>query len=264
MHKKQTMKYIRKNFRCLIPALVFILICLMTSGVFAQEVSETNPETGYLAFVDDMAGLLTREETYDLLESIREISAYGNVGFVSVYSHPYSSEFDFANSYFHSRFGSDSGTIFIVDMQLRKLTVFSDGAIYRTVTKSYANTITDNVYTYASDGQYYVCAQKAFEQIQRLLEGKRIAQPMKYISNFLLALILALMINYFRARLNSGASSASDSEWLEKLAIAFDFRGVDIRKTSTSKRYNPPSKSSGGGSGGGGGGSSGGGGSHSF
>lgn len=88
----------------------------------------------------------------------------------------------------------------MIDMDNRNIWIHSNGAIYRTITKSYADTITDNVYTYASAQDYYGCASEAYTQMATLLAGRRIAQPMKYISNALLALIIALLINYFVVR----------------------------------------------------------------
>lgn len=262
VHKMEVLK---KGKKCIsiLACCMFILI-LMTVNVGAQARIKENPETGYQIIMDDMADLLTGSEENSLLYPMEEISAFGNVAFVSVEDHPYRDEFEYASEYYHSHFDADSGTIMIIDMKLRKITVFSDGDIYKTVTKSYATTITDNIYTYASDGDYFTCANKAFEQILKLLNGKRIAQPMKYTSNILLAMILALLVNYIRAIFSSGANRASDQEWLEKLDVAFDFSHMRQRHTGTTKEYNPQSSSSGGSSGGGGGGSSGGGGSHSF
>ena len=46
-----------------------------------------------------------------------------------------------------------------------------------------------------------MCAYKVYEQELALLKGRRISQPMKYISNALLAVVAALIINYGIVRL---------------------------------------------------------------
>ena len=56
------------------------------------------------------------------------------------------------------------------------------------------------MYTYASDADYYICAMKVYEQEYTLLQGRKIAQPMKYISNALLAVVIAVVINYIIVR----------------------------------------------------------------
>ena len=56
-------------------------------------------------------------------------------------------------------------------MDNRNIWIHSNGAINRTINKAYAETITDNVYTYASDADYYICAMKVYEQEYTLLQG---------------------------------------------------------------------------------------------
>ena len=229
----------------------------------------SNPETGYSIYLDDWADLLTLEEEDALVETMEPITAYGNVAFVSIADNPEYSSQRYAQKYYQEHFGYDSGIVFLVDMDERYLWIHSNGAIYKTVTTSYANTITDNVYSYASDEDYLTCASIAFEQVNTLLEGRRIAQPMKYISNALLAIVSALMINYFLVMTRSRSQKASAGQLLNGI-----FSKVAITNTHTdfvnqSRRYSPrssSSSSSGSRSGGGGGGgrSSGGGGGHRF
>ena len=130
-------------------------------------------------------------------------------------------------------------------------------------------TITDNVYTYAGKGDYLGCALAVFEQMNTLLTGGRIAQPMKYISNLLLSLILSLMINYLLVLLTAGSRKPSEETILGAVRIGFRMSNPSAVMTHTTRVYDPPFSSSGGGGsrgggGGGGGGFSGGGGGHSF
>ena len=111
----------------------------------------------------------------------------------------------------------------------------------------------------------YECAYKAFQQILSLLQGNKIAQPMKYISNTFLAIILALLVNYFVVKIMSVARKPSEKQLLEATKNGFRFENPEVTFTHETKRYDPPSSSSSGGGGGGGGGhSGGGGGGHSF
>lgn len=225
-----------------------------------------NQETGYLVILEDDAELLTEEEEKQLSLEMQGITAYGSVIFKSV-SYNSSSASYFARNYYHEKLGSGSGTLFLIDMDNREIYIFSDGAVYDTITTAYANTITDNVYRYASDQNYYLCASTAFQQIGTLLSGHRIAQPMKYISNALLALILAALFNYFIARASSKTAKASDREILDSIPTGFSFTNPYKVMTSKTKTYDPVRSSGGSGGGsssGGGGSSSGGGGGHRF
>ena len=222
-----------------------------------------NGETGYQVVIEDDADLLSEQEETQLAAEMQQITSYGHVAFKSVSRNDYQTS-AYARQYYHEHFSSNSGTLFLIDMDNREIYIFSNGAIYKTVTDAYADTITDNVYRYASDSNYYLCASNAFSQIHSLLAGRRIAQPMKYISNALLALILAAFINYFAVRLTSRSAKPGTQEILSAASTKFSFTNPRKTLDHQTKVYRPASSDSGGsGHSGGGGGHSGGGGGHS-
>ena len=265
------MRKILKHFSILTFGLC---LCIGLPATFMAAENESNSvayntETGYEIYIDDWADLLTTEEEADLQKSMEPITAHGNVAFVSIDYNPNTSVEAYAENYGYSHFGNDSYTLFVIDMDYRKVCVYSDGEIYDTITDSYALTITDNIYSYASDAEYYECAYHAFDQINTLLEGKAIAQPMKYISNALLSLVIALLINYFIVMFVSRSKKAHDQQLLDGIYTKVDINNPNIQFLHQSKRYSPQSSGSSGSSSGGSrssGGSSGGGGggSHSF
>lgn len=227
-----------------------------------------NPETSYQALLEDDASLLDDGEIQDLAALMQEVTAYGNVAFKTIDDNAGSTE-SYARRYYQEQFGTASGTLFLIDMDNRNIWIHSDGAVYEVITESYADTITDNVYRHASAGDYYDCAAQAYEQILTLLKGHRIAQPMKYISNALLALILALLLNYGLVSFYARIKKPRRGELLRSGRHHFSYTQPKAYFVRESRTYNPVSSdsgSSGGSSGGGGGGgsSSGGGGGHSF
>ena len=229
----------------------------------------TNSETGYSVIIEDDASLLSNDEKIQLAETMKDITPYGDVAFKSIDYNPYSTE-TYIERYYNSIFGTGSGTVFLIDMDNRNIWIYSDGSIYSTITTAYANVITDNVYTYASDRDYFSCANKAFIQEAALLQGRRISQPMKYISNALLAIAIAILINYFIVRQTSRVRKASDNEIVNGVFANNAFNNVSVNFIRQTRTYSPRSSSSSGssgghsGGGGGGGGHSGGGGGHSF
>jgi len=215
----------------------------------------TNEQTGYQVFISDWEDLLTDEQEESLASVMIPITEYGNVIFESQ-----TLEWQTAKQYIseqYSHYWYESASVFLVDMGARELNLFSSGKISRTVTPSYANTITDNVYTYASRGDFYTCAAKAFEQEASLLAGMRIAQPMKYISCGLMALILALFVNYFIVKLVTRNAKASSSDMM-KAAVVTTLVGAASANVTRRIRHTS-SSSHGSGHGGHGGGFSGGG-----
>ena len=151
-------------------------------------------------------------------------------------------------------------------MDNRQIYIFSDGSNYNIVTIDKANIITDNVYRYASNGNYYECASEAYKQILTILGGNKIAEPMRYISNGLIAITAAAFINFFIVMRKSKLRRSDDKEILKECKVNFQIGEITGHKTGTKRVYSPPSDSGGssGGGGGGGGGSSGGGGGHGF
>ena len=228
----------------------------------------TNSDTGYDIYVEDNADLLTDTQENALLENMKAITVYGNVAFLSISENPYHDTNDYAKNYAIQRFSSESGTVFLIDMDERYIWIYSSGEIYDIVTTAYANTITDNSYRYASDGDYFSCADTAFSQIRSLLEGYRIAQPMKYISNLLLALILAMLFNYLLVMSLSKAKKARNTQILDNIYTNIAVKNPSVKFLHQTRQYNPPppppSGRGGSRSGGGGGGSRGGGGGHRF
>lgn len=261
-------------------ALFSLILCLLMLGqpmcvkAAAESVEDmeawwnvyNNEATGYDVVLLDIAALLSETEKDMLVEQVSEITAYGNVAFVSL-SENSGSAGGFAESCYETLFSTESGILFLIDMDNREIYIYCDGEIYRTITKSYAETITDNVYTYASKGQYYQCASKAFEQAYTLLEGGWIARPMKYICNALLALIAALLFNYYLVEANSGLKKTEEKELFANSLGYFSSVNHMAHFQNSERIYSPQSSggsSGGGGGGGGGGGHSGGGGGHSF
>jgi uncharacterized protein len=220
----------------------------------------TNEKTGYSVIYEDDASLLSDSEAEQLIEVMKPITAYGGVAFKTITKNGYSSTSSYASSYYASKFGYDSGTVFLIDMAKRNIYIHSNGAVYNTITNSYADVITDNVYKYASKSDYFTCASTAFGQEYSLLAGRRISQPMKYISNALLALVIAILINYIIVRSVSRKHAATQNELVSGIFVNNALNNSHVALVRQTKTYAPRSSDSGGHGGGGGGHSGGGGG----
>ena len=254
----------------LILAGAFILTEATGFGSVLPEGRKTyeNSSTGYFAYLSDEAELLSMEEEAKLEEEMIPITAYGNAAVVTAWVIDQDTE-EFAVDTYKSLFGGGvSGTIFLIDMGNRNIWICSDGEIYKTITKGYANIICDNVYRHATKARYYQCASEALSQITVLLDGGKIARPMKLITSVLLALLLSCILNYWMVTMTLGVEVPGAAALAGGVAGAAVVTDAASKVTSTRRVYNPPAKSSGGGgggfSGGGGGGFSGGGGGHGF
>lgn len=260
MHKKIHFK--QAKLFLLMAIFAITLLSGIRCTAFAETVY-TNPDTGYVVKIEDGADLLTDEQEQGLAKQMEAITAYGSAAFVSLEEN-YSSTASYARSYTDSNFYGSTGTVFVIDMYNREIYIDTTGSMRKQLTSAYANTITDNIYTYATDADYYECATQAFAQIYTLLEGGRIAQPMKYISNALLAIVIALLINYIIVMRMSSKHRPSRSQLLEGIYTKCELNDAHMAFLNQTKVYDPPQSSSGGGGGGGhSGGGGGGGGGHS-
>lgn len=229
-----------------------------------------NPDTGYSVYFQDEASLLSDSEKEQLISDMKPVTEYCNAGFVTTDNNDSGDAAQYAEDFFNSSIGyAENGTVFLIDMDTRNIQIHSEGYAWNVLGRGYANTITDNVYTYASDQDYYGCASTAFAQIYSVMSGAKISQPMRYISAALLAVILALIFNYFVVLVYSGRGKASESEIVGSIVSHCNISHQNVVFTHQTKVYDPPESSSSGGGGGscgggGGGGSCGGGGGHSF
>lgn len=253
------MEYKNTFFKTVCVIAILTLLSCLLSGITVYADGETS--RNYQIIIEDNANLLTDEEETSLKEKMSPITEYGNVAFVSV-STNYIQTDNFAKSKYRDYFGTSSGTLFCIDMDNREIYIFSDGDIFKTINKNKAYEITDNIYTYATSGEYFECASKAYEQIYLVLDGGFLFVPMRYITGALfgigVSLLFFIIVVYIQRRKKLVVSSA-----LNSASGSLDVK-TDTVMTSQRKTRHVESSSGGGGGGGGGGGSSGGGGGHSF
>ncbi len=158
-----------------------------------------------------------------------------------------------------SLFERESAAILVINMNVRTVTVQSDGEINTVVTKGRADTITNNVRNYLTRGEYLEGASIAFGQIETLMEHDRIPQPMKYLSAFCIALLISLMLMLRVVIRSARANTRPRRQPVREAAVNWAFSEPELIEQVHERLYR--SSSGGGGSGcfgcgGGGGGSS--------
>ena len=201
---------------------LLVLLMVLPLPAFAEETGES----GYDAVIDDGADLLTAAEEEELHAVMERILPYGNVAFVSVDRND-ATTMAYAQERFLELFGDTSGMIFVIDMDNHYIQLTAHGAIRKKINNTRCNEITDNVYTYATRQDYYTCAAKAFEQSARVLEGQRIAAPLRYVTNAFLAVALALMGNY--ALVSLQRRKKVDPENALKVKVAVDSASTAVK-----------------------------------
>ena len=202
-----------------------------------------NADTGYRVVIEDDIDLLTPTEERQLLEDMQPLTEYGSVAFWSTREYA-SDEIEQARLKRRSLFDLESAGILVINMEIRKVSIQSYGAMYDVLTSSRANSITNNVRNDLTRGEYYKASQKAYSQMNSLMRGNRIAQPMKHFSNACIALMVGLMLMLGRVFRSSTTFRKSDmAQVIGATALAFTTAAVVSR--GTKREYDPPSSSSG-------------------
>jgi len=266
-----------QRFKRLLAVLALLLIIVAVIRPVSGEAAnvsdiDENTATGYCAFVYDDAELFTKNELNALLDKAYELTDFADTFVVTVqkghnqHGTTESATKEIGDDMYLEYSNSKNCIMFIIDMHTRYIYVYRYGDdVKSTLTSGKCDTITDNVYDYAADGDYYTCASIALDQMSKVLQGQHIAQPMKVASNFFIAFVIGFVVMYLVALGKSKVSTTSDSEMLKYAAVSFAANNTKDVVTGTTKTYCPRSSGSGGGrSGGGGGFHGGGGGGHRF
>ena len=247
-------------------AFLLILTMLIPGFASAETMTQQNGETGFMAVIEDSAGLLDAAEYDGVLATMMPITDICNAGFYTYSGESKEYVMNKAKAWANKVF-TGTCTLFIIDMATRQLAVWSSDDILKTLTQAKGYTITDNVFSYASRGDYARCAETAFNQMYKVLKGEKVSGPMRIISNALLALLAAIRLAYLfiSARMEQEVKVS-----LPEIATATVGAGAVIAAKKLTRKVRHTSSSGGGGGGGGfgggggGGGFGGGGGSHGF
>ena len=265
-------------------ALAFVLVFAVIAGASAfsafaaenkashsrSEAQYTNPETGYQVLIKDDKNLLDSAQEAMLVEDMAPLTDYGHAIFWST-DIKNADYIDQARRERLACYDYDSASIFMINMGSRKICIQSYGTLYDSINDSKARSITDNVSKHASAKDYYTCVKEAFGEMYATVNGKQIAEPMKYASYAVIALMLGIILALaiaFSKRFNPLRKSVEPPETTGSGTLMATPLNMVLVRTETivveSHSSGGFSGGGGGGCGGGGGGGCGGGGGSSF
>ena len=214
--------------------------------------------------VDD-AGILTNEETEELEEYLESLDGTVNYLVVTCDDRAMgSSALEKLDNYYRQEFDAyEDGIAFIVDMDTRRIELQGRNSLQYSLDSGDCTDITDNVYRYASDGDYYNCIYHAFREADLVANYEFVLRPMRIIVSLLIAIIIGFLGTFLKAM--ADRSKENEIKGVpEMFLVGATFKGLANVYDSKKRRVPEQSHYSGGSSGGyhssGGGFSSGGGG----
>ncbi|MBR4544209.1 MAG: TPM domain-containing protein [Lachnospiraceae bacterium] len=179
-----------------------------------------NPDTGYIAAIQDMAWIFSEDQKKEIIEEIAPVTEYGNA-FLFTTDEPVLATDDFALKAYTGVFGNDSGVMIVEDVNGRTIQMRTFGEIGKAVTSSEINIIVNDVLKYAEDGDYKQCVVKAFSEVGTVMEGGKIGEilsgsgigrPLKFIGCFFIAFILSFFINFMIVRMHTRKKDVAAEE----------------------------------------------------
>ena len=246
----------------------FILTIVVIATIFVP--LEVSAKSNNVNIIDE-ANLLSNQEEAQLQEYLESLNSEINYVVATTDTSDYGDVDSKLYHYYILEYPeSADGVAFIIDMYNREVYISGYGSIAKEIRNSDALDITDNIYRYATKGDYYNCIYKAFVQANTLVNDGYILRPMRIIVSLLVAIILGFFGTFIWAiveRSNVDMSSSTSQILMTGATIAGTAAIYDtkrVRRSSDSGGGHSGGGFSGGGGGGfsGGGGHSGGG--HSF
>ncbi len=232
---------------------IICIICIIMAALSftfcadaANDSDEKNDGAQYRVVIIDSLDLLTDDEERKLTEDMTPLTAYGNVAFWTTDEAAFD-EIDQARVKRKELFGYESGSIFVINMEIRKLTIQSYGTIKESITDSVARSITDNVSKYATKGKYYTCSRTAFSQMYAVCERGNIPEPLKksgyVVISFMLGLIIAISIAFSKKH-NPLLESCLPEDEMPYQAEGRFISPVTYTYAGSKTDYRPPASSS--------------------
>ena len=219
--------------------------------------SGTNKSTGYEYILDDSANFIDDAVKDRLISQMNKTTEYCNIAVVTTTSHPYGSTESYAVNTFEGYFGTGAnGVIFVIDRDLNEIYLACEGSTQRTIPNSKCNSICDNTYIYATsshDYDYFTCCMETIDQVNTVLAGGHISQPLRYISSIFIALAAGMIFCFVYALSLSKGRKAKSNELMGAAFTKVEIQNARARFINQTRHYSPQSSGSSGGHSGGGG-----------
>ena len=225
-------------YKLLIFMLGILFLCQPVLALAAQ--TGTNQ-----VIIQDDAGLFTQDEIRQLTAVMSESLTYGHMLLVTTEDNPYYDSYTYADQIYLEKVGAKPGIIFLIDLDERVLWLSAMDGLDYTLSDYDCEIITDNVYTYASQGNYFKCAERVFSQVRDALIGKYVPKPMKYICNLLISLLLALILNAVIAMQMSKKKKPTNRSWQANMISHCKIINPTATFLRETKHYRPQQTSSG-------------------
>ena len=243
----------RKNMSVWRALLTAVLVLLLSAAGFSGLSLRAKAADGYRVIVQDDADLFSEEEEAKLAAELAENLQYGNMAVITLpKGNTYGGAQRAAEKLTWEYFQDVDGATFVIDMETRYLYLYTYGSVMKVISVSDCDSITDNIYKYATRGDYYSCASDAMSQVGKLLSGHEIARPMMIMLTAMMSLFIGSFIMYLIMKSTMKLGKPSSGELAAAAHTNFSAGPVQTVKGLVTTVYSPLPRDTGGSSSGGG------------
>lgn len=208
-------------------AVLALLWPLFQDAIYALDLGEEQSAPGkYGITLRDEAELFSQQERASLEKTMEQLTAYCPVALLTTRDARGLSTAALAERVYEALYAPKKNSVlFLIDLDNRSLWIEA-GDELELLSVGMCDSITDNVYRYASEGDYCRCAREAFRQMRTVLAEGKVPQPMKHLSNLLIALCLGLMAAFWAAARENDVKRPQEVYQLDRRAR----RSISIEK----------------------------------
>lgn len=195
----------------------------------------------YTAVIYDNTDVFSYAEEQTLLEAMEPLCEYGNICIMTLVSYD-GLTYDIISNHYYETFGDTSGMMIFIETKNSAMQIHCNGEIAESIGNNSLRDITFKTAGYATEGQYYTCAEKVLSETQKYLFNDQVSGPMKIVSSALLAIIIGLTVTYFIVRNFYGRKTAKEEEVLASIYTQHKLTMPNLEHTGSVKLVNVPKK----------------------
>lgn len=204
----------------------------------AQVVYEN--ENGYQAIIEDDFGILTETEMSKLVDTMKDITKYGNAIIIIRSEFEYGA-YGYAREYADTQFGVESGAVLLIDTEDKELEIQTRGDICGHINDNRCWELSLEYEDYVESEKYFTCLFMLLEKMNVILADSEVANPIKSVCYILLALITAMIVMYSVVDSSMKKHVVSEDEWLESISLKQDIYNFSEHYLYENKKYVPGS-----------------------
>lgn len=200
-----------------------MLLFLFFSGSVSAKTEEAevrkavyiNEKTGYEAYFEDDARVISAKAEEKFVEELAKMTKFGHVSLKTV-SKKKIDTYTAAREYYRENFREEDGIVFFINQKKKEVCIICGGEVKDALEGANLEELGDRVYRNSSNDFYASAALEMVVSVRKLMVRKLTSHPFRFLGNMMLAMGMALLMNFILVNLLSKAEKTGDTELIEQ------------------------------------------------